>query len=226
MPSEEGVFYCWKLIQAAGLAEPWQAAGVVDPEQIDEARDRTLAAWLLLLHDLDDKALATATVCWLRGPGPKYGRWPQPGALLEALPRPEEIPDAEVAWGQVLALLRWRGSAAPTTIEDLEALRECLRRKYSRAREQGHDDYAERVARHAATLPPDEPARLADLFAALRAVGGWRVLAVATDSEMSYHRAHWIKAYQGARNRARIVDQLRTTAAALPDVGVLALAGW
>lgn len=208
MATDSGLLVAWQLIQAAGIARPWA----------DKAEaDRAIAAWGLVLADVDDERLVVLTTAWLRSPEVRFGRWPMPGALLHALGDEASVDDADEAWSEALRLLQWRGrDNAPSTPAELEDLRSRLRASYQLAREAGDHDRMARVERIGRALPREhDEARTAALFAGVMACGGWRSLGMAEEEAMVAHRAAFRACYRGHRQRRQLSATEQQVAALL-----------
>lgn len=209
MASEKGIVGVWGLLQAAGIPRPWA--------KDDEAR-RGLAAWELVLRDIDDDRLTELTAAWLRSPDSRYGRWPTPGALLHAIPSVDLLDDADEAWGEVLGVIAWRGSAeAPRDPEALENLRSRLRASYELARENGNSDRMARCERIARSIPRADPDRDAAIYAGIQACGGWLAIGRAEDEQIAAHRASFRSAYRSHRTRNRLSSTEEKVIALLGD---------
>lgn len=209
MASDKGILTCWGLIQTSGLARPWTS-------QIEASA--ALDTWLILLDDIPDGRLLELTAAWLRSPEVKFNRWPMPGALLHALPDPDEVDDGDAAWGEALRLLAWRGrDRSPATVAELDDLRVRIRASAALARETGEADRAERLDRALAQIPRDDPHRAAAFFAGLAACGGWRALGMAETDTLVAHRAAFRAAYRGHLQRRRLSSTEQQVAALLED---------
>lgn len=197
---EQGILGAWKLLEGAGLAKPWRTE--------DDLRNG-LRTWALVLGDAAPERVLALTVAWLRSGDAKYGRWPAPGALLQALGDADEIDDADDAWGEVLALLQARGrdwcvAQAPTADHVLE-LDQAMRARAVTLRERGDALLADQQERRRKALPHGPLPRLVAVYAGLQACGGWRGLAQAED--LVAHRASFRSAYRSQLRRRQLEGQ-------------------
>lgn len=196
MATTDEVMACWQVIEAAGIPRPWATV---------EESTRSAQVWSAVLADVPAERLQALTVAWLRSPEARFKKWPMPGGLLHALGTPEQVDDADDAWAEVLALIRLRGAErCPSTVAQLEDLRQRLRAGYREAREKGDADRMERYQRLGAALPREDEARSTALLAGVAACGGWRALGRADEGAIASHRASFRASYRGHRMRRQL----------------------
>jgi hypothetical protein len=193
-PSE--VTACWQVIEAAGIPRPWTTA---------EETDRAGQVWAAVLADVPGLRLQAMTLAWLRSAESRFRQWPTPGALLHALPDPGQVDDADDAWAEVLRLVQNPGAdKCPPTAAELDAYRERVRESYRRAVAAGDTGKADRALRLGQSLPREDAARTAALYAGLAACGGWRGIGHADEDDLVAHRASFRAAYRGHRQRRQL----------------------
>lgn len=207
MATTSEVAACWQVIEAAGIPRPWSTA--------DDA-ELSLKVWAAVLADVPARRLQACTIAWLRSGEARYGRWPVPGALLDALPDPGQVDDADDAWAEVLGLIRLLGSSrCPSTLAEMEDRRQRLRAGYREARERGDLDRADRYRRQGEALPREDEHRTTALLMAVRACGGWRGIGQSDEEQMTAHRASFRASYRGHKQRRQLTATEQQVAALL-----------
>lgn len=171
-PRQQALHELFSLLRVAGYAPPPHWASV-DPA-------RVLEVWSDDLSPLPDEAILPAGKLWRQQD--RYGRWPVPGAILEAartLVR-SQAPTAAEAWGHVLAEASSRGVRYSVPITPLDsAVIEPSPRSFVL-----HKDQAVAEA----------------MLAGIVAVGGW----LAFGAELPYSAEKtFCAAYTGALERGR-----------------------
>lgn len=209
MATVEGVLSVWMVLEGAGLARPW--ASEASCEQAAEV-------WAAVLRDVTDQRLAELALAWLRSPDSRFREWPTPGALLHAIPDARQVDDADQAWSDARLMEKtFTWARCPAAVAELETLREGLCEAVARAQERRDGPREARMRGYLAALPRVDPQRNEALLLGIRAMGGWRTLALSEDHDLVAHRASFRATYRAHRQRAQITEGERQVEALLGD---------